>query len=109
LAIVFTLCLTLPRRVRTGVFVSTISRPPSPDRRLVFGEDKINRLAKFAIAVIPPGDAFAKIIEISDRLVTPRSIARDQALVVAVASLVVNGVSASLLISASHYHEHVGA
>jgi Co/Zn/Cd efflux system component len=56
-------------------------------------------IAVFASAVMLLGFALVMVIESTDRLINPLSIAFDQALIVAIVGLVVNGVSAWVLIS----------
>lgn len=54
------------------------------------------------------GFALAMVIESTDRLSNPLEIAFDQALIVAALGLVVNGVSAWVLMSTPHEHSHAG-
>ena len=89
-----------------AVFAYVISRRLASDRRFAFGVGKINSLAGFASAVMLLGFALVMVIESTDRLMNPLSIAFDQALVVAVVGLVVNGASAWVLISTPHEHGH---
>ncbi len=89
-----------------AVFAYVISRRLASDRRFAFGVGKINSLAGFASAVMLLGFALVMVIESTDRLINPLSIAFDQALIVAVAGLVVNGVSAWVLESTPHDHGH---
>lgn len=90
------------------VFAYVISRRLAFDRRFAFGVGKINSLAGFASAVMLLGFALVMIIESTDRLINPLEIAFDQALIVAALGLVVNGVSAWVLISTPHEHTHAG-
>jgi len=83
-----------------------ISRRLASDRRFAFGVGKINSLAGFASAIMLLGFALVMVIESTDRLMNPLSIAFDQALVVAVVGLVVNGASAWVLITTPHEHGH---
>ena len=89
-----------------AVFAYVISRRMASDRRFAFGVGKINSLAGFASAVLLLGFALVMVIESTGRLITPISIAFDQALIVAVVGLVVNGASAWVLISTPHEHGH---
>jgi cation diffusion facilitator family transporter len=89
-----------------AVFAYVISRRLASDRRFAFGVGKINSLAGFGSAVMLMGFALIMIIESSERLVNPLSIAFDQALIVATVGLVVNGVSAWVLMSTPHEHHH---
>ena len=88
------------------VFAYVISRRLAADPRFAFGVGKINSLAGFASAVMLLGFALAMVVESSDRLINPLPIAFDQALIVAVVGLVVNGVSAWVLVSTPHDHAH---
>jgi cation diffusion facilitator family transporter len=76
------------------------------DRRFAFGVGKINSLAGFASAVMLLGFALMMVTESVDRLLNPLSIAFDQALIVAVVGLIVNGASAWILMSTPHEHAH---
>ena len=89
-----------------AVFAYVISRRLASDRRFAFGVGKINSLAGFASAVMLLGFALVMVIESTDRLMNPLSIAFDKALVVAVVGLVVNGASAWVLITTPHEHGH---
>ena len=77
-----------------AVFAYVLSRRLAHDRRFAFGVGKINSLAGFASAVMLLGFALVMVTESTDRLINPLSIAFNQALVVAVVGLVVNGISA---------------
>lgn len=83
-----------------------ISRRLAADRRFAFGVGKINSLAGFASAVMLLGFALLMVTESVDRMMNPIDIAFDQALIVAVIGLVVNGVSAWVLASTPHDHHH---
>ncbi len=83
-----------------------ISRRLAADPRFAFGVGKINSLAGFASAVLLLAFAFAMVTESIDRLINPLAIAFDQALIVAAVGLVVNGVSAWILMSTPHDHGH---
>ena len=89
-----------------AVFAYVISRRLASNPRFAFGVGKINSLAGFASAVMLLGFALVMVIESTDRLINPLSIAFDQALVVAVVGLIVNGASAWVLISTPHDHDH---
>ena len=89
-----------------AVFAYVISRRLASDKRFTFGVGKINSLAGFASAVMLLGFALVMVIESTDRLIEPLAIAFDQALIVAAIGLVVNGVSAWVLISTPHEHSH---
>lgn len=89
-----------------AVFAYVISRRLAADPRFAFGVGKINSLTGFASAVILLGFALVMVIESTDRLINPLSIAFNQALIVVVIGLVVNGVSAWVLMSTPHEHGH---
>lgn len=87
-------------------FAYVISRRLASDRRLTFGTGKINSLAGFASAVMLMGFVLIMAIESTSRLVNPIPIAFDQALIVAVVGLIVNGVSAWILVGSPRDHGH---
>ena len=89
-----------------AVFAYVIARRMASDRRFAFGVGKINSLAGFASAILLLGFALVIVTESTDRLINPRPIAFDHALLVAVIGLVVNGVSAWILEATPHHHEH---
>ena len=89
-----------------AVFAYVISRRMAADRRFSFGVGKINSLAGFASAVLLLGFALLMVVESVDRFINPLTIAFDQALIVAVIGLAVNGGSAWVLISTPHDHSH---
>ena len=81
------------------------ARRRSRDARYVFGTGKVGDLAGFTSAVILAGVACAIGFKAFGRLMEPRAIRFDEALLVAALGLVVNIVSALLL---GHGHEHAG-
>jgi len=89
-----------------SVFAYVISRRLASDRRFTFGVGKINSLAGFASAIMLLGFALVMAVESADRLINPIAIAFDQAIIVAVVGLGVNGFSAWLLMSTPHDHGH---
>jgi cation diffusion facilitator family transporter len=89
-----------------AVFAYVVSRRLATDRRFAFGVGKINSLAGFASAVMLMGFALVMLIESAERLINPLAISFDQALVVAAVGLLVNGVSAWMLMSTPHEHNH---
>ena len=89
-----------------SVFAYVISRRLASDRRFAFGVGKINSLAGFASAILLLGFALTMAIESTDRLINPVAITFDQAIVVAAVGLVVNGISAWVLMSTPHEHGH---
>ncbi len=89
-----------------AVFAYVISRRLAADRRFAFGVGKISSLAGFASAIMLLAFAFTMAVESTDRLINPVVIAFDQAIVVAVAGLAVNGISAWVLTSTPQDHGH---
>ncbi|MBT8145241.1 MAG: CDF family Co(II)/Ni(II) efflux transporter DmeF [Gammaproteobacteria bacterium] len=89
-----------------AVFAYVFSRRSATDRSYSFGVGKINSLAGFASAVLLMGFALLMITESTDRLINPLPISFDQALIVAVIGLFVNGASAWILMSTPHEHGH---
>ena len=90
-----------------SVLAYVLARRLSGDTRLSFGAGKITSLGAFASAVLLAGFAFVMAMESVLRLVDPVEISFDQALVVAVLGLIVNGGSAWLLAATPHGHnEH---
>jgi cation diffusion facilitator family transporter len=89
-----------------AVFAYVVSRKLAADRRFAFGVGKINSLAGFASAVLLMGFAIFMVVESSERLINPQQISFDNALIVAIIGLIVNGVSAWVLMSTPHGHDH---
>ena len=94
--------------VALGITVAAYvyARHRAADRRFTFGTGKINSLAGFAGAILLGVFALLMAVESVERLINPVTIAFDQALMVAVAGLLVNGGSAWLLASTPHHHAH---
>ena len=92
-----------------SVFAYVVSRRLAANRHFTFGVGKINSLGGFASAVMLLGFALAMVTESTDRLINPIAIAFDQALIVAVVGLIVNGASAWILMSTPHEHGHAHA
>jgi len=88
-----------------AVLAYVVARRLAADRRFTFGVGKINSLAGFASAVLLLGFAVVMATESVARLLDPRTIAFDQALIVAVVGLLVNGFSAWLLATTPHHHD----
>ncbi len=74
--------------------------------RWSFGTGKVNALAGFASAVMLVLFALLMAVESVQRFVEPVAIVFDEAILVAVAGLVVNGVSALILGLPGHGHAH---
>lgn len=88
------------------VLAYVCARRWAADTRFAFGTGKINSLAGFGSAVLLGGFAVVMATESTERLFNPVDIAFDQALIVAVVGLLVNGGSAWLLATTPHAHGH---
>jgi cation diffusion facilitator family transporter len=88
-----------------SLFAYIYARRRARHPRFSFGTGKVNALAAFASAVLLVIFAAAMVWESTARLISPIPIALDQALVVAVAGLLVNGASA-LILAGSRSHDH---
>ncbi|MEM8947916.1 MAG: CDF family Co(II)/Ni(II) efflux transporter DmeF [Pseudomonadota bacterium] len=82
------------------------ARRHAHDRRFSFGTGKVNSLAAFASAILLVGFAALMAGESIERFFNPVAISFDQAILVAVLGLCVNGASAWLLASTPHHHHH---
>ncbi|WP_420346943.1 CDF family Co(II)/Ni(II) efflux transporter DmeF [Pelagibius sp.] len=82
------------------------ARRHAGDRCFSFGTGKVNSLAAFASAILLVGFAALMAVESIGRLFNPTTISFDQAILVAVLGLLVNGASAWLLASTPHHHGH---
>lgn len=82
------------------------ARRHAGDRRFSFGTGKVNSLAAFASAILLVGFAALMAVESIERLFNPVAISFDQAILVALLGLLVNGGSAWLLASTPHHHHH---
>lgn len=91
-----------------AVLAYVYARRFAHDRRYSFGTGKIGSLAGFASAVLLVGFAAVMAFESIYRLFVPVTIVFDQAILVAVAGLLVNAVSAVILGGGSdaHVHDH---
>jgi len=89
-----------------SLFAYIYSRRQATNDTFSFGTGKINSLAGFGSAVLLAGFALLMVTESIGRLISPVDIEFEQALVVAVVGLAVNGLSAWLLIATPHDHGH---
>ena len=80
-----------------AAFAYIYARRRAFDERFSFGTGKVNSLAGFASAVLLIVFALLMVGESTERFFNPVAIAFDQAILVAVLGLVVNGVSAVVL------------
>lgn len=80
-----------------AAFAYVYARRHAGDERFSFGTGKVNALAGFTGAVILAGFAIVMLAESVERFLNPVAIGFNQALLVAVAGLVVNGVSVLVL------------
>ena len=87
-------------------FAYYYARHHARDRNFSFGTGKVNSLGGFTGAILLAVFAFYMAIESLGRLVVPVEIAFNQAIVVAVLGLVVNGVSVFILGADGHSHGH---
>ncbi len=93
-----------------SMFAYVYARQHARDKRFSFGTGKVNSLGGFSGAVLLALFALAMAWESVKRLIFPVSIQFDQALVVAVLGLIVNGVSVFILgheeETGHHDHDH---
>jgi cation diffusion facilitator family transporter len=97
-----------------SVFAYVFARRRAHDAGFSFGTGKFNSLAGFASAIVLALFALLMVVESIDRFVNPISIAYNEAIVVAVLGLLVNGISVVILrdrhdhqgVGSSHKHDH---
>ena len=95
-----------------AVFAYAYMRRFAADPRYSFGTGKVNALAGFTSAVLLALFAAGMVVESAERVMDPVTIAFNQAIVVAVIGLLVNGVSVLILAvprdhDHHHHHDHV--
>lgn len=91
-----------------NVFAYVFARHHAHDPDYSFGTGKVNALGGFTGAVLLAVFALIMAWESVARIVNPVEIALDQAILVAVLGLMVNGVSVIILGHRSHNHRHDG-
>ena len=87
-----------------AIFAYRYSRIHEQDQTFAFSPAKVSVLGGFASSVALAMVAFMMMAESAERLVAPQAIQFDEAILVAVAGLVINLLSALLL--SDHHHEH---
>ena len=85
-----------------NAFAYIYARRHAHNERFSFGTGKVNTLGGYTGAVLLAGFALIMVWESVDRLMAPVEIAFNQAIIVAVVGLIVNG--ASVLILGHHHH-----
>lgn len=88
-----------------NAYAYAYARKHAHDASYSFGTGKVNTLGGFTGAVLLAAFALLMASESVQRLVAPVPIAFDQAILVAIVGLVVNGVS-MLILGSSHGHGH---
>lgn len=86
-------------------FAYIYARRHALDRRYSFGTGKVNALAGFSGAILLAVFALVMAVESGRRLLSPVPIAFNEAIIVAVLGLLVNGASVWIL-GSGHDHEH---
>lgn len=86
-----------------NAYAYAYARRHAHDASYSFGTGKVNTLGGFTGAILLAAFAFLMVSESVQRLLTPVPIAFDQAILVAVLGLIVNGVSMLIL---GHDHDH---
>lgn len=89
-----------------NAFAYVYARRHAHDMRFSFGTGKVNALGGFTGAVLLAIFALIMAWESFDRIIHPVPIAFDQAIVVAILGLIVNGVSVFILGHEHDEHEH---
>ncbi len=87
-------------------FAYIYARRHALDQRFSFGTGKVNALAGFSGAILLAVFALVMAVESSRRLVTPVPIALNEAILVSVLGLLVNGASVAILGGGGDHHDH---
>ena len=90
-----------------SIFAYAIARRRAGDSRFSFGTGKFNSLAGFASAIVLVLFALLMIVESIDRFMNPVLIAYNEAILVAVFGLAVNGISV-IILRGRHSHDEGG-
>lgn len=89
-----------------SVFAYRYTRTHAKDARFNFGTGKVNSLAAFASATMLALFALVMVWESIGRFISPVAIGFNQAILVAVLGLIVNGGCLAILGGHGHSHEH---
>lgn len=89
-----------------SVFAYWYARRHANNREYSFGTGKVNALGGFTGAVLLAGFAFVMAFESVLRLLNPVEILFNQALIVAIIGLLVNGICVFILGVDDHHHDH---
>lgn len=89
-----------------AVFAYAYARKNASNARFSFGTGKVNALGGFTGAILLAVFALYMVVESVGRFINPVEISFDGAIFVAMAGLVVNGVSAWILGGEGHDHGH---
>jgi cation diffusion facilitator family transporter len=92
-----------------SVFAYAFARRRADDPRFSFGTGKFNSLAGFASAIVLVLFALLMVVESIDRFMNPVLIAYNEAILVAVLGLIVNGISVVILRNRHSHHEGDGS
>ncbi len=85
------------------------ARRHADNPKYTFGTGKVGVLGGFTSAVVLAGVALLMAVASFERLLLPRPIRFDEAIIVAVTGLIVNLVSAYILRDRRHAHDHTGS
>ena len=91
-----------------SLFAYVYSRKHAGDPSFSFGTGKVNALGGYTGAVLLALFALMMVYESVHRLIVPTEIAFNQAILVAVVGLLVNGVSVFILGDGDHHHHDHG-
>ena len=89
-----------------SLFAYVYSRKHAGNPKFSFGTGKVNALGGYTGAVLLAIFALMIVYESVHRLIVPTEIAFNQAILVAVVGLIVNGVSVFILGDGDHHHHH---